>query len=72
MKLHVSAVFLLIVLIYVSDVCCVWISFADFLKYDYEPNTANIIRAKDNCPADTVQIIPGDCRPIIKVIYSLY
>jgi hypothetical protein len=63
MKLVTSLAVLLFILVFIYHVSCEWLSFAEFLKLD-KTDTANIIRARDNCDANTIQIIPGDCRPI--------
>lgn len=66
-----TRVIFLILILYICDVFCEWLAFADFFKHD-KTDTANIIRARANCGPGTIQIIPGDCRPQYKVIKLLY
>lgn len=43
---------------------CEWISFVDYFASFNSLKSANVIRTKANCEANTIQIIPGDCRPV--------
>lgn len=60
-----SMLYLLILLLFASAAFCDWIKFEDYFQnYRTQADAANIIRARDNCDANMIQIIPGDCRPI--------
>lgn len=44
-----------------------WLSFDEYFGfYDMVVN-ANIVRIRPNCGPKSIQIIPGDCRPVYKV-----
>lgn len=57
-----TRVIFLILIFYISDVLCTWLAFSSFFKHE-RTDMANIIQARANCGPNTVQIIPGDCRP---------
>ncbi|CAH1370808.1 unnamed protein product [Tenebrio molitor] len=74
MKSYLLSYFLIIVVLFICEVSSEWISFQEYFTYKYYDKMvgANVISPRANCEANTIQIIPGDCRPVYyKVIFVL-
>lgn len=54
----------IILLLFYCKTCSEWISFNQYFRFYDKIVNANVIRPRANCEAGTIQIIPGDCRPI--------
>ena len=64
--MHFRGLYLLLFLMFFTcESSSEWISFHEyFCVHDKSVDAANVIRTKANCDSKTVQIIPGDCRPV--------
>lgn len=64
MRFLVMFLFVISLCCHICPTNCEVISFKKYLLSTTKVYNANVIRAKPNCGPSTVQIIPGDCRPV--------